>query len=112
MSASSAVVPLSNKGLTVKRARPDRTVRERISELYQSYAVLFAALLKPNADRDYHEKIDDLNQDVEDLHKLNSKLEALAQDKEQLPKVVTAIQHLEEDDLRNELMNFMQQRKF
>lgn len=101
-----------DKGLAVKRPRPDRTVRERITELYQSYSVLFAALLKPNADRDYHERIDNLNQDVEDLHKLNNHLDVLMDNKEQLPKVVTAIQHLEEDGLREELMKFMQAQKF
>src|SRR3954468_16476946 len=109
MSASSAVVPLSNKGLTVKRARPDRTVKERLSELYQSYAVLFAALLKPNADRDYHERVDNLNQDVEDLHKLNEGLEGMLTNPQQLTKVMNAVQHLDEDGLRHELLNFMQQ---
>lgn len=101
-----------DKGLAVKRARPDRGVRERITELYQSYSVLFAALLKTNADNDYHERIDNLNQDVEDLHKLNGQLDALMDNKEQLPKVVTAIQHLEEDDLREQLLKFMQAQKF
>ncbi len=111
MSPSADLVVL-DKGLAVKRPRPDRIVRDRITELYQTYAVLFSALLKPNADHDYHERIDTLNQDVEDLHKLNSHLDALADNKDQLSKVVTAIQHLEEDDLREQLMNFMQQQKF
>ena len=100
-----------DKGLTVKRPRPDRAVRERLVELYQNYSVLFAALLKPNADRDYHERVDNLNQDVEDLHHLASHLDELEQNNTQLPQVVTAIQHLEEDGLRNELLNFVQQQK-
>ena len=111
MSASSSLVAV-DKGLTIKRPRPNRAVREQLTELYQSYSVLFAALLKPNADRDYHERVDNLNQDVEDLHQLTTHLESLAKNSDQLPKVVTAIQHLEEDGLRNELLNFMQQQKF
>ena len=110
MSTKTDMVAL-DKGLTVKRPRPDRAVRERLVELYQNYSVLFAALLKPNADRDYHERVDNLNQDVEDLHHLASHLDELEQNNTQLPQVVTAIQHLEEDGLRNELLNFVQQQK-
>ena len=99
-------------GLTVKRARPDRVVKERLIELYESYSVLFAALLKPSADRDYHERIDNLNQDVEDLLNLTQGLEGLATDKAALNQVMNAVQNLDEDELRHELLNFMQQQKF
>ena len=111
MSAASSMVVL-DKGLSVKRPRPDRATRERLTELYQSYSVLFAALLKPTADRDYHERVDNLNQDVEDLHHLVAHLEVFSNNKNQIAKVTAAIQHLEEDGLRNELLNFMQQQKF
>lgn len=111
LSPASSMVAV-DKGLTVKPKRPDRMVRERLSELYQSYSVLFAALLKTNADRDYHERIDNLNQDVEDLLKLGGAIEALATDAKQLPKVMNAVQHLDEDDLRTQLVNFMQQQKY
>jgi hypothetical protein len=110
MSPSADLVVL-DKGLSVRSRRPGRAVRERITELYQTYSVLFAALLKPSADNDYHDRIDNLNQDVEDLHKLGSQLDALMDDKSRLPRVITAIQHLEEDGLREELMKFMQQNK-
>jgi len=110
-SPSTGMVSL-DKGLTVKRPRPDRAVRERLTELYQHYAVLFAALLKPSADVDYRDRVDELNQDVEDLHKLNSQLETLAKNKEQINQVMAAINHLEEDDLRHQLVHFMQQQKF
>lgn len=109
MSPSTDMVALHQGGLTVKRKRPDRAVRERLSELYQHYAVLFAALLKPNADNDYRDRVDDINQDVQDLHNLTTHLDDLAKGKEALNKVVSSIQHLEEDDLRQQLLNFMQQ---
>jgi hypothetical protein len=111
MSPSTDLVAVNN-GLTVKRKRPDRAVRERLSELYQHYAVLFAALLKPNADNDYRDRVDEMNQDVQDLHNLNTQFDALAKGKDQLKQVMAAINHLEEDDLRQELLNFMQQQKY
>ncbi len=112
LSPRSDVVVVDDSGLTVKRGRPDRVVKERISELYQNYAVLFAALLKQNADRDYQDRIDSLNQDVEDLHKLSASIQAMVGDFKNLPKVMAAIQHLDEDDLRQQLLNFMQQQKY
>lgn len=98
-------------GLMVKRARPDRETRERLSELYQHYSVLFAALLKPLADRDYLDRIDDLNHDVRDLHGLVEKLQALGGGKASAEQVIAAIQHLEEDELRHELLHFMHEQK-
>src|SRR5262249_15061773 len=100
-----------NGGIAVKRKRPDRGVRERISELYQHYAVLFAAILKPLADRDYHERTDNLNQDVQDLHDLIHQLEAQAQGKGSMEKLGAAIHHLEDDALRQALMNFISEQK-
>jgi hypothetical protein len=87
-------------------------VRERICELYQHYSVLFAALLKPIADRDYLDRVDDLDQDVKDLHGLIAQLEAVVGGKGSLEKVMAAIQHLEEEGLRHELLQFMQAQKY
>jgi len=98
-------------GLMVKRRRPDRTVREQIIEKYQHYAMLFAALLKPTADRDYHERTDNLNQDVKDLHDLIQQLGKQAQGVDNLKKIAASVQHLEEDDLREQLQNFLQEQK-
>ena len=86
LSPKTDMVAVSKDGLTVKRARPDRAVREHISELYQSYAVLFAALLKPFEDRDYHERTDDLNQDVQDIHDVIRQFAALEKGKGSVEK--------------------------
>jgi hypothetical protein len=95
----------------MKSGRPSRQTRERICELYQHYAVLFAALLKPLADRDYQDRVDELNQDVQDLHNLLAQLEAMISGKGAVEKVMAAIQHLEDEALRHELMQFMQAQK-
>ncbi|MBY0406746.1 MAG: hypothetical protein K2Q01_03580 [Rickettsiales bacterium] len=110
-SPSVTPVAVGEKDLMVRAKRPSRQVRERICELYQHYAVLFAALLKPLADRDYIDRVDDLNQDVKDLHGLIAQLDALLKGKGSLEKVMAAIQHLEEEGLRHELLQFMQAQK-
>lgn len=111
-SAASSPVAVGDKDLLVKAGRPSRQTRERICELYQHYAVLFAALLKPLADRDYLDRVDDLNLDVKDLHQLNSQLEGLLSGKGSVEKVMEAIAHLEEEGLRYELAQFMQGQKY
>lgn len=111
-SPSTAPVAVRSGDLTVRAKRPSRQVRERICELYQHYAVMFAALLKPLADRDYIDRTEELNQDVKDLHSLIAQLEQLLAGKNNVQGVVTAINHLEDEGLRHELMLFMQQEKY
>ena len=101
MSPATAVLKMGTQNLSVSTKRPDRAVRERISELYQGYGVLFAALLKPCADRDYHDRTDHLNQDVEDIQSLIKSFQAgNAED------IGAAIMHLEDHELRNALVQF------
>ncbi len=75
-----------------------------MSELYQHYAVMFAALLKPMSDLDYHERVDIWNHDVEDIASLVHEFEALAKDKGSVEQLGAAIQHLEDDSLRQALV--------
>lgn len=62
--------------------KPDRVAKERLRELYQRYAVLFAAMLKPFADADYHDRIEDLNQEVAALHAARREAAAKEADRE------------------------------
>jgi hypothetical protein len=98
--------------LTVKPKRPDRALREHIAELYQSYAVLFSALLKPMADRDYKERIGDLNTEVQDINTLIQQLQGVNSGKTSVNTLVAAIQQLDEDELRHLLSTFVQQQKY
>jgi len=111
-SPGTAPVAVRDGDLIVKSKRPSRQVRERICELYQHYAVLFAAMMKPLADRDYLDRVDTLNQDVKDLHGLVDQLNKMAAGKGSLNHVVSAVQHLEDDSLRHELMEFMRADKY
>jgi len=94
-------------GLVPKAKRPERAVRERISELYQHYAVLFAALLKPFADRDYQDRVSDLNEDVRDI---NAIIQQLAGGKS-IEQIMASINHLDDDELRQLLTRFLQEQR-
>ncbi|MFO0389126.1 MAG: hypothetical protein ACK502_05340 [Alphaproteobacteria bacterium] len=89
---------------TAKQPRPDRATRERISELYQHYAVLFAALLKPVADKDFLQRTDELNHDVKEINNVISQI----QGNKGMAAINEAVQHVEDPQLRGELMAFIQ----
>lgn len=54
--------------LVPSNRKPDRDTKEQLGQAYQQYAMLFAALLKPAADRDYHDRTEAQNEMVEELH--------------------------------------------
>ncbi len=86
------------------RTRPDRATRERISELYQHYAVLFAALLKPLADNDFLQRTDELNHDVKEINDVIKQLQGKS-----IEAINEAVAHVEDPMLRGELLAFIQQ---
>jgi hypothetical protein len=110
MSPSSDVVMLDHN-LVTKPKRPDRQTKEKLVELYQHYAVLFAALLKPLADHDYHDRIDDLIHDTKDISAIIGQLEAMKGGKGNLTLIAQLAQHLEDDQLRGEVLAFLKQEK-
>ena len=99
-------------GLVPKAKRPDRETRQRLVELYEHYAVLFAALLKPFADSDYKERINELNDEVREINAMIRQMEGLLKGNAALEQVVASAQHLEEDDLRQLILAFLQQQKY
>ncbi|MDE3016148.1 MAG: hypothetical protein KGI29_04410 [Pseudomonadota bacterium] len=99
-------------GLVPKAKRPDRDTRRRLVDLYQHYAVLFAALLKPFADNDYKERTEALNDGVRELAALIRQMEGLSKGAVAPEQVIAAVQHLEESDLRHLILMFLQQQKY
>ncbi len=89
-------------------SRPDRKIKSQISDLYQNYAVLFAALLKPAADHDYKERIDELNNEVHDIQTIIQQFENKNIDTTTLARLA---QQLEQAELRIILIKFMQEGK-
>ncbi len=88
--------------------KPDRKMRARISELYQNYAVMFAALLKPTADHDYQERSDTLDNDVRDISQIIQQFEKANINVNTIARLA---QKLEERELTMIIMAFLQQEK-
>lgn len=93
--------------LTTTGNRPDRKIRTRISELYQHYAVMFAALLKPAADHDFQERTETLNNDARDVQAIIQQFET----KIDVNIIAKLTQHLDEGELRVILTTFLQQKR-
>ncbi|MCE2927129.1 MAG: hypothetical protein LW823_05760 [Rickettsiales bacterium] len=101
-SPHSELVALDHQ-LVATPKRPDRKTKERLVELYQNYSVLFAALLKPQADADTHERTGDLDQDVRELSAIIQQCE-----KGNSSAITNLANHLEDERLRAELIAFIQ----
>ncbi len=76
--------------LVPKAKKPGRDTKERIRELYQHYAVLFAGLLKPFADRDWRDRVEELGQDIEEIHALNAKDTRIREKEKQIATIDAA----------------------
>lgn len=98
-------------GLVATGKRPDRNTRDRLSELYQHYAVLFAALLKPFADTDLKDRVEDLNEDIREINSISDEIKALAAGKISADQLAALAQHVNEEALRRLLLTFIQQQK-
>ena len=92
--------------------RPDRATRERLVELYKNYAVMFAALLKPFADADYQDRVDELNQDVQEINAIIAEIEKLSQGKGSVNTAAAIANQVENADLHRLLIAFLQEKRF
>lgn len=100
------------QALASRQHRPDRNTRERIAELYQNYAVLFSALLKPFADNDYHDRIDDLQHENGEMKQLMEQIAKLAAGKGSANEAANIANHLDSDDLRRLILAFLQEKRY
>lgn len=94
--------------LMASDSRPDRKIKSQIADLYQNYAVMFSALLKPAADHDYKERIDELNNEVHDIQTITQQFENKTIN---TTTVARLAQQLEQAELRIILVKFLQEDK-
>lgn len=83
--------------------KPDQLVKTRLAELYQQYGVLFAALFKPHADTNFHQRTDALNEEVKQLSDILRALEGGATERQ----MHDAIAHLDNPELRQLVFNLL-----
>jgi len=110
--APTTAVVNAGEGLVAAANRPDRETRLRLVELYQNYAVMFAALLKPAADSDYLARTEALDEDVKDILAIIHQFEThLFETMADINIIAHRTQQLEEAELRFILTTFLHQQK-
>lgn len=85
----------------------DRPTRARISELYQHYAIMFSALLKATADRDFKERTGILNNEAGDVSQIIGEFE----NKADVKTITKLTQKVEQKELRIIVATFIQKKK-
>lgn len=81
--------------------KPDRQVKQRLSELYQQYGVLFSSLFKPLADNDFHARTEELNGAMEELYAVMGVVERASGGKQAL---IESAAHIEDPTLRAQVI--------
>ncbi len=89
------------------KAKPDRTVKIRLTELYQQYGVLFSALFKPHADHNYHERTEAMNEEVKQMSAVLQLMQRGASEQQ----VLDAIAHMDNAEFRQLLFNMLRNKK-
>lgn len=86
-------------------------IRAKLSEHYRSYTVFFAALFAEAADRNFHSRVDQMNQEVEETAQVEQALKLLEQGKGGVTEaqVEEMILHLSNEEIRNRLMVLLHQ---
>ncbi len=92
-------------------ASADRETRSRLAQLYKDYTVLFVAIFAEKADKNADHRTDEINSLVEDCHTVQDMLEKLAKGTVSVQQVLVAVQHLENDQLRNKLTQMLHNKK-
>lgn len=98
---SNLAADVKSTGKSLATGKPDRLTKLRLGELYQQYGVLFAALFKPEADHNYHERTDALNTIVTQLEGILQLMESGAG----AQAVQDAMAHVDDLELRSAMLS-------
>lgn len=88
-----------------------REVRQKLTQLYKDYSVLFAAIFAEKADRNAQARTDEANATIEDCHTMQQMLEELARGEVNMAEVIAMAQHVENDSLRQAINALLQQKE-
>ncbi len=92
--------------------KASRAQRMALSELYARYAVLFAALLKPLADQDYRDRIEEMDEQVETLCNILHSVEALGAEKTSHQAVQSALKHCEDKEVEKLVKELLEKKNY
>lgn len=93
--------------LTQRKAGNTRQLKDTLAEYYQQYGVLFTALLKPLADRDFLDRKDALNAQFEQCTEMAGALDAGAS----LHHLIILAQHVDDPELREEILKLIKNKQ-
>ncbi len=93
------VVPHGSLPAGVAR-KPSRMDKQTLAEAYRRYMILFCALLKPAADDDYRDRVEELNERAEQVATLLAEAEKLGQGKGGEAAFKNALAHCEDAEAR------------
>ncbi|MEZ5692221.1 MAG: hypothetical protein R3D71_11250 [Rickettsiales bacterium] len=106
----SSDIMTNNINIDIKTDRPDRETKNQISSLYKNYAIMFSALLKPIADKNHKDRLDDLDNDIGDIKQIIDQLE---QQKDiNINMIIKIAQNLSEANLRIIIVKFIQEKRY
>lgn len=85
-------------------------LRHDLADMYKSYGVIFAALLTETADRNYQDKLTDLNAQVEHLAYIQQIIEQLALGKLPISQVMEEVEALGDAELTEKVKRMIQEK--
>ncbi len=111
LSPSTQVVPAADaaRGAAKKAARVEK---QRLGELYGNYALLFVALFKPLADRDWRDRVEEMDEQVQQVNDVLHALEQLGLGKGSEQAVRTAMAHCESIEAEQVANSLLQKQNY
>ncbi len=91
--------------------RPDRDTRQHLVQLYKDYTVLFAAIFSEKADNNAQIRTEEATMLVEDCQTLEDLMQKLSNGDIDMTDLITAVHHLEHDELRAAILQLIQAQK-
>jgi signal transduction histidine kinase len=100
---------LVQKTRVSERATPQQ--RGALSTHYRTYTVFFAALFAEAVDKNFQTRVDQMNQDVEDIAQVEHMIKMAEQGQANVPpeQVEEMIQNISSEEIRNKLMVMLHQ---
>lgn len=96
----------------VGNVRPNRETKQQLQDGYKQYGVLFSALLKPMADRDYKDRVEEMSEDIARTSAALNSIEQLGQGKGNAAQAMQAATHLDNASLQALVTACIKQQKY
>jgi hypothetical protein len=100
LSPATGLTTLASQAVAAHAKKPGKMEKQRMSELYRQYGVLFSALFKPVADEDYRDRVEEMQAQAEEIAAVLQQVESLGQGKGSEQSVRASAAHCEDKETR------------